>query len=116
MMSSCALAVRWFTGIDEVMDPDRLECATDHLIFNRSISERKTIMLSLVFGPRIDEKSLKILPWKFGVIIHTPARRAVSAANSLILVNRFEKFVGFVRIHLVFNGNKHRTLVGLRLR
>ena len=54
-------------------DPDRVESATQHLIFSHSISERKTIVLSLVFGPRIDEKSLKIPPLKFGVIIDTPS-------------------------------------------
>jgi hypothetical protein len=66
-------------------------------------------MLSLVFGPRIDEKSLKILSRKCGIIIYTPARRAVSAANSLILVDRFEKLRGFVKVDPVFDGKKHRT-------
>jgi hypothetical protein len=40
-------------------------------------------------------------------MIHTPTGRTIAAANSLVLVNCFEKLWGSVRIYLIFDRNEH---------
>jgi hypothetical protein len=41
---------------------DRLPSEAEHLIFNGSVSHRKSIVLALVFRPGIDEEGLHIDP------------------------------------------------------
>jgi hypothetical protein len=60
---------------------DRLPSEAEHLIFNGSVSNRKSIVLALVFRPGIDEEGLHIVPRGFGIIVHAPTRRSVAAAN-----------------------------------
>ena len=53
-------------------DAQGLPSETEYLFFNGPVSNCKSIVLALVFHPRIDEEGLDIDPWGFGVIVDAP--------------------------------------------
>src|SRR5580692_1809162 len=114
-LRGCPLSPSRRSGIDEVTDPQGLPSETEHLFFYGPVGNCKSIVLALVFRPRIDDEGLDIESWGFGVIVDAPTRRAVAAANPLVLVNCFEKLLCIDRVDLVFDGDEHRPIVGLGL-
>jgi hypothetical protein len=84
----------------------------NNVIFNGPVSNCKSIELALVFGPGINEEGLHIVSRGFGVIVHAPTRRAVAAANPLVLVNCIEKLLSLVRVYLVSDGDEHGAIAG----
>jgi hypothetical protein len=52
--------------MDEVTDAQGLPNKTEYLFFNGPVSHCKSIVLALVFHPRIDEEGFDTDPWGFG--------------------------------------------------
>ena len=77
--------------INEMLDFDRLDSIAKHLILTLTIGNGKTVMLSLMFGPRIDLKGLNVDIRIFRIDEDSPTRRTIAATNPLILMDLMEK-------------------------
>jgi hypothetical protein len=103
------LYLDWFAGI------------TEHSILHLAIGQREAVMLSLVFGPGVNLKALQIDIRSFRIEKNSPARGAVTAANSLIFVDLMQELRRFLRIDEYFtvtrtgpsSGSGSSSIVGL---
>jgi hypothetical protein len=90
---------------------DGFEGITKHPLLQFAIRQREAVMLSLVFGPGINLKTLQIDIRSFCIKENSPARRAVTATNSLILVDLMEELRRLCWIDNILQSDEDRPLI-----
>jgi hypothetical protein len=97
-----------------MFDFDRLDSIAKHLILDLTIGHRKTVMLSLMFGPGINLEALEISIRSFCIDEDSPTRRAIPATDPLIFVDAMEKLRGLRWINHIFHGHEDWPFAGIR--
>jgi hypothetical protein len=77
----------FFRRINIVLYLDRFEGITQHSLLKLAVGQGEAIVLTLVLGPGINQKALQVNIRSFCISEDTPARRSVTATNSLIFMD-----------------------------
>ena len=101
-----------FSRIDVMFHRRRFERVAEHPFFKFVVCHREAVMLSLMFGPGIHQKRLKIEIRGLRVIENSPPRGAVAAANSLIPIDLLQEIRRFQGINDIFDRHENRAKIG----
>ena len=84
---------RWkpVSGIDKMLNLNRLDSISEHLMLNLTIGHGETVMLPLMFGPGINLEAFEVDIRSFCIDEDSPTRRTIAPANPLILVDGMEE-------------------------
>ena len=97
-----------------MLDLDRFDGIAEHLFLNLSVGLSETVMLPLVFRPRVDFEVFQICIRCFCIDENPPTYGAIAATNALIVVDLMEKLGSFRRINYILHRDEDRPLVGVR--